>query len=82
MADEKQQLIIKVYDPQKDVKEAIASLQKQQKTIHWAMVAVIAVVTLGFVAIIVSVFDIFIDHQKYAAQRYNRYIELLEKNDL
>lgn len=81
MADEKQQPIIKVYDPEKEVKEALVILKKQQKIINWAMVAVVAVVALGFVAVVASVFAIFIDHQDYAAQKYNEYIELIKKQN-
>lgn len=81
MADEKQQPIITVYDPEKDVKLAINTLQKQQKIINWAMVAVVGVVSLGFIAVVTAVFAIFIDHQDYAEQRYDKYIELLEKNE-
>ncbi len=81
MGDEKQQPIIKVYDPEKEVKEAIATLQKQQKVINWAMVAVVLVVAVGFIAVVIAVFAIFIDHQDYAAQRYNDYIELLEQKE-
>ncbi|MBT5016796.1 hypothetical protein HN748_01320 [Candidatus Peregrinibacteria bacterium] len=81
MADEKQQPIITVYDPEKEVKEAIKTLQKQQGIIHWAMVAVVLVVAVGFITVVIAAFAIFIDHQDYAAQRYNEYIELLEKRE-
>ena len=81
MEDENQQPIIQVYDPAKEVKEAIAGIQKQQKIINWAMVAVVAVVALGFIAVVVAVLAIFIDHQDYAAQRYDTYIELLEEHE-
>lgn len=81
MADEKQQPIIKVYDPEKEVKEAIATLQKQQKVINWAMVAVVLVVAVGFIAVVIAAFAIFIDHQNYAAQRYSEYLELIESHE-
>lgn len=81
MADEKQQPIITVYDPAKEVKEALATLQKQQKMINWAMVAVVLVVAVGFIAVVIAAFAIFIDDQNYAAQRYNEYIELIESHE-
>lgn len=73
--------IVTVYRPEEEVKKAIASLKKQQKIINWAMVAVVVVVSLGFIAVVIGVFAIFIDHQDYAAQRYKEYIELLEQHE-
>lgn len=81
MADEKQQPIIKVYDPEKEVKEAIANLQRQQKIINRAIEAVVIVVAVGFIAMVIAVFAIFIDHQDYAVQKYNDYIELLKEHE-
>jgi len=81
MTGEKQQPIIKVYDPVAEVTKAIASLRKRQKIISSAMVAIVAVVALGFIAMVIAVFAIFIDHQDYATERYNKYIELLEKQE-
>lgn len=79
MTDENQQPILEVYDPIKPVQEAIDSLQRQQKVINSAMVGVVIVITLGFVAIIVSVFSIYINHQDYTAQKYSEYIKLIEE---
>lgn len=81
MENEKQQLIIGVFDPGKEVKESIANLQKQQKTINGAMVAVIVVVAIGFIAVVMGVFAIFIDHQDYSRERYNEYIKILEEKE-
>lgn len=75
----KRQPIIKVYNPGKDVEDAIVTLQKQQKIINSAMVAVVTVVSLGFIAVVTGVFAIFIDHQDYAAQQFSQFVEQLEK---
>jgi prefoldin subunit 5 len=76
-----EQPIIKVYDPEKEVKEAISTLQRQQKIINRAIEAVVVVVAVGFITIIIAAFDIFKDHEDYAEQKYNEYIELLEKRE-
>ncbi len=88
MTDEKQQSIIQVYDPEArtekaiaKVQEAIDSLRAQQKIINSAMVGVVIVVALGFIAIVVAVFAIFINHQDYATQKYNEYIKLVDQHN-
>lgn len=77
---EKVQNPILIFDPASEVKKAIAVLEKQQKMINYAMVAVVGVVALGFIAVVSSSFAIFIDHQNYAAERYASYMETLSEN--
>lgn len=81
MTNEKQQLIFQVYDPEGQVKEALTALQKQQKLINKAMVGVVVVVALGFSAIVIAAFTVFIDHQDYAAEKYSEYIKLIEQKE-
>ena len=79
MTDENKKPILEVYDPSEEVEKAIANLKKHQKIIYGIMTAVGIVVMVGFITIIIAAFAIFTDHQDYAAQKYQQYIDLIEK---
>ncbi len=95
MVEEKKKTFIKIYDSatevekakidvkkaKNEVEDAIHDLKKQQKFINYGMIAVIIVVALGFVTTVIATFTIFIDHQNYAAQLYDDYIQLLTKKE-
>lgn len=90
--DKNKNSFIRIYDPEKPTNDAIKKLEKatntaldklegQQKIIRYAMIAVIAVVTVGFVTSLISVFTIFIDSERNSTQKYTEYIELLKSQD-
>lgn len=70
---------IEFYNPEEPVKKAIAELRKQQRNTKDIMIAVIVIVSLGFITLIIAVFGIFISHQDYSTQKYKEYIDLVEK---
>jgi hypothetical protein len=70
-----QKLIIEISDPSDEAADAIkARLDFHQNIIY----AVLVVVGVGFIAVIIAVFVIFIDHENYATEKYEKYINLVE----
>lgn len=70
--------IITIDDPVEKVREEINKRLDFHQNIIYAVLVVVAV---GFIAIIIAVFAIFIDHQDYAAKKYEEYNHL-KKLDL
>lgn len=84
--------LIHIYDPEKPTNEAIKKLEKatnealdglksQQRLMRYAMIAVVGVVTVGFITSIIGVFVIFIDSQRNSAQKYTEYIEVIKSQE-
>ena len=68
--------IIEISDPSDEARDAVNKrLDFHQNIIY----AVLVVVGVGFVAVIIAVFAIFIDHENYTAEKYQEYIDLVEK---
>ncbi|MCX6808037.1 MAG: hypothetical protein NTZ80_04590 [Patescibacteria group bacterium] len=79
MIDNKGNSRIEIFDPNAKVAEALSAVKKQQEFITWIIGAIAVAVAIGFIAIIVAVFAIFIDHQNYVGERYDEYIKLMDK---
>lgn len=72
----KDKTIIDILDPVEELEKAVnARLDTHQNVIY----AGFGVVVIGFITIIIAVFAIFIDHENYAAQKQEQYINLLQE---
>lgn len=75
--------ILEVLDQKSEAQKQALIAVKERLDFHQSLIyAVLAVTAVGFVAVIVAVFDIFIQYKRFDSDKYNEFTKVLnQQND-
>ncbi|MDO8505628.1 MAG: hypothetical protein Q7S48_03560 [bacterium] len=75
MITKKGRFILEVTDPEQEAVKAVRqTLDFHQKLIY----AILGVTAVGFIAVVIAVFDIFIQYKRFEAEKYSEYVNILK----
>ena len=71
--------LLEIIDRKEELIRQIDRAVKERLDFHQNLIYAVLVVTVaGFVAIVVAVFDIFIQNKRFEAEKYSEYMKVLE----
>ena len=76
--------LVEIVDTKAETKEQADKAVRERLDFHQNLIyAVLVVTAVGFIAIVVAVFDIFIQYKLSETEKYNEYTQILQtQNDL
>lgn len=78
MAIEKKPLL-EIVDTKAETKKQADSAVKEKLDFHQNLIyAVLVVTAVGFIAIVVATFDVFMQYKHFEAEKYNEYVKTLQ----
>lgn len=79
MLKNKKKFLVEIPSQPDEAREAAVEEIKKRLDLHQNIIyAVLVVVAVGFIAIVIATFDIFIQHFNYQAEKYSEYTKKLD----